>query len=221
MDRHCRAALQLSADSHIVRGCDFHKLLGIGLVPLLCLGADHARHPGEVASHEAQGVNDVSVGDGQGCLRQGRRRAAKCCSKGVPTCHRAWWSHDTRAPRPHKPASICSLTYSNAGLTRDCRPTAVCTPLSRARAASSSASAVFRPKGHSVKDVLAGFDGGLRWLIVRWHSHNHGHRVDLRRRCHCPEIMEGELRSKRLASLFRALGPGGANCGKLDIRTGQ
>ena len=66
MDRCGRAALQLSAHSHVVRRCDTHELTGIGLVPLLYLGAGHARDPGEVASHEAQGVNDVSVGNGQG-----------------------------------------------------------------------------------------------------------------------------------------------------------
>ena len=31
-------------------------------------------------------------------------------------------------------------------------------------------------------DMLAGFDGGLGRLIVRWHPHHHGHRVDLRSR---------------------------------------
>ena len=75
-----------------------------------------------------------------------------------------------------------------------------------------------RPLG---EDVLAGFDGGLRRLIVRWHPHHHGHRVDLWRGHHGPEIVEGELRSKRLARRFRALRPGGANRDKLDIRTGQ
>ena len=29
-------------------------------------------------------------------------------------------------------------------------------------------------------DMFAGFDGGPGRLIVQWHSHHHGHRIDLR-----------------------------------------
>ena len=64
MDRRRRSALQLSGNPHVVRGGDLHELLGIGLVPLLHLGRDHARHPREVTHHEAQSVNNVPVGDG-------------------------------------------------------------------------------------------------------------------------------------------------------------
>ena len=50
---------------------------------------------------------------------------------------------------PTKPAATSSLMCIKAGLTRACRPTAVTSPLVLASAASSTASAVVRPSGHS------------------------------------------------------------------------
>ena len=48
-----------------------HKLLGIRLVPLTNLVGHHAGHPLEVAQHEAQSVNHVAGGDGQGICAHG------------------------------------------------------------------------------------------------------------------------------------------------------
>ena len=70
-------------------------------------------------------------------------------------------------------------------------------------------------------DVLAGFQGCPGRLIVGRNPHHYGHRVDLWRGQHRPVIVEGELRSQLLARLFRALGPGGADRGQLDVRAGQ
>jgi hypothetical protein len=66
MGRSHRATRQLSADQHVVRRGDFHHLLRVGLVPLPGLGRDHTRHPREVAHDEAQGIDNVTVGDGEG-----------------------------------------------------------------------------------------------------------------------------------------------------------
>ena len=149
MDRRHRAARELSADQHVVRRGDLHQLLGVGLVPVPGLGRDQARHPREVARDEAQGVDDVPVGDGQGVRAEAsialpgaaggaRQRAVTHCG-GMTGQHLA-----------HIAGLDLLLHVQERGLTRACRPTAVCTPLARASAASSSASAVVRPSGHSV-----------------------------------------------------------------------
>jgi hypothetical protein len=70
-------------------------------------------------------------------------------------------------------------------------------------------------------DRFAGFESGPGRLIVRWDPYHHGHGIDLWRGHHGSEIVEGELRTERLAGFFGALGPGGADCGQFDIRAGQ
>jgi ribosome-binding ATPase YchF (GTP1/OBG family) len=65
----------------------------------------------------------------------------------LPSRIQLTWQNSTS---PTYPDAICSFMYMSVGLTRDCSPTAVWRPLDRANAASSSASAVVRPSGHSV-----------------------------------------------------------------------
>ena len=66
VDRRYRTVRQLSADQYVVGRGDVHPLPSVGLVPVPGLGRDQARHPHEIAGDEAQGIDDVSGGDGEG-----------------------------------------------------------------------------------------------------------------------------------------------------------
>ena len=63
--RHRAAASTVPLTSTLSGEVTSTICFGVGLVPLRRLGRDHAGDPREVASHEAQRVDDVAVGDGQ------------------------------------------------------------------------------------------------------------------------------------------------------------
>ena len=220
MHRSHGAAGELAADQDVVRRRHVHHLFGVGLVPLSGLGGEHGGDAGEVAHDEAQGVDDVPVGDGQRVRTEARvalpgaagwaLQRAVTHAVGMARQHLA---HETRfdlllhveqgGAHPRLQAAR-RLHVSGAG--------------QRGQLFRFGGGAAERPFG---VDVLAGFDRRPGRLVVRRHAHHHGHRVDLIRYHHLPEIGERQLRAERLARRFRGLASGGADRRQLDIGARQ
>ena len=139
----------------------------------LHLSADHASNSREVTGNEAQGVNDVAVGDGQ-CVRA----LADIPLPGVAgrTLHRTTThcGHLTRQHLAHVVVLDQILDIQQCGTRSRLQTHGGLHALARVSSASSSASIVFFPRGHSVKTCLPASMAALVGSQCDGDPYNHG-----------------------------------------------